>query len=62
MLPVSSEVPTAPTPRRRAYIVQFAPDGADTLIGDPDAGPPTARAPQDDPTRQFPVLVAGARP
>ncbi len=38
---------------RRAYIVQFAPDGADTLIGDPDAGPPKARAPQDDPTRQF---------
>ena len=47
---------------RRAYIVQFAPDGAECLRGDPDAGPPVARDPQDAPDRQFPVLVGGQRP
>ena len=47
---------------RRAYIVQFAPAGAECLRGDPDAGPPVARDPQDAADRQFPVLVAGARP
>jgi phytanoyl-CoA hydroxylase len=47
---------------RRAYIVQFAPDGAECLRGDPGAGPPVARDPQDAPDRQFPVLVGGARP
>jgi ectoine hydroxylase-related dioxygenase (phytanoyl-CoA dioxygenase family) len=38
---------------RKAYIVQYTPDGAVALRGDPDAGPPTAREPQDDPRRQF---------
>ena len=47
---------------RRAYIVQFAPDGAECLRGDPDAGPPVGRDPQDAPDRQFPVLVDGAAP
>ena len=47
---------------RKAYIVQFAPDGAECLRGDSDAGPPVARDRQDAPERQFPVLVAGQRP
>lgn len=47
---------------RRAYIVQYAPEGAECLRGDPDAGPPVARDPQDAPDRQFPVLVGGRRP
>jgi ectoine hydroxylase-related dioxygenase (phytanoyl-CoA dioxygenase family) len=47
---------------RRAYIVQFAPVGAECLRGDPDAGPPVARDPQDASERQFPVLVADQRP
>jgi ectoine hydroxylase-related dioxygenase (phytanoyl-CoA dioxygenase family) len=38
---------------RKAYILQYAPDGAETLIGSPDAGPPTGRVRQDDPDRQF---------
>ena len=37
---------------RSAYIVQYAPDGAVALQGDPD-GAPTATVPQDDPDRQF---------
>jgi ectoine hydroxylase-related dioxygenase (phytanoyl-CoA dioxygenase family) len=38
---------------RRAYIVQYAPDGAECLRGDPDIGPPIGRDPQNDPHRQF---------
>ncbi|HEX8805135.1 MAG TPA: phytanoyl-CoA dioxygenase family protein [Acidimicrobiales bacterium] len=44
---------------RKAYIVQYAPHGAERLDGDPAAGPPTARVPCDAPDRQFPVLVGG---
>jgi phytanoyl-CoA hydroxylase len=44
---------------RKAYIVQYAPDGAMRLDGDPVVGPPTGRTPCDDPERQFPVLVGG---
>jgi phytanoyl-CoA hydroxylase len=44
---------------RKAYIVQYAPDGAERLEGDPSAGPPTARVPCDAPDRQFPVVVGG---
>jgi ectoine hydroxylase-related dioxygenase (phytanoyl-CoA dioxygenase family) len=44
---------------RRADIVQFAPDGSECLRGDPAAGVPVARDPQDAPDRQFPVVVAG---
>lgn len=44
---------------RKAYIVQYAPDGAKLLHGDPSAGPPTARVPCNDPDRQFPVVING---
>lgn len=44
---------------RKAYIVQYAPDGAERLEGDPTAGPPTARVRCDAPDRQFPVVVGG---
>jgi phytanoyl-CoA hydroxylase len=43
---------------RKAYIVQFAPDGAVALRGEPDSGQPE---PQDDPDRQFFVLRVGGR-
>ncbi len=41
---------------RKAYILQYAPAGAEILEGDPAAGPPTSRTRADDPDRQFPVL------
>jgi ectoine hydroxylase-related dioxygenase (phytanoyl-CoA dioxygenase family) len=44
---------------RKAYIVQYAPDGAVRLEGDPTAGPPTGRVHCDAPDRQFPVVVGG---
>jgi ectoine hydroxylase-related dioxygenase (phytanoyl-CoA dioxygenase family) len=44
---------------RKAYIVQFAPDGAAVLAGDPAAGEPTGRVPADAPGRQFPILLGG---
>ncbi len=44
---------------RKAYILQYAPDGARALRGDIDH-PPSSSEPADDPARQFPVLVAGA--
>jgi phytanoyl-CoA hydroxylase len=44
---------------RKAYILQYAPDGAVALQGDPADGSPTARVPQDDSRRQFPVLIDG---
>ena len=46
---------------RKAYIVQYAPDGAQALYGDPSAGPPRRRVHLDDPARQFPVVVGGER-
>jgi ectoine hydroxylase-related dioxygenase (phytanoyl-CoA dioxygenase family) len=46
---------------RKAYIVQYAPEGAEKLEGDWMVGPPTGRARQDDPTRQ-PLVVSGGRP
>ena len=45
---------------RKAYIVQFAPDGAVALRGDPETGPGRPE-PQDDPDRQFFVLREGER-
>jgi phytanoyl-CoA hydroxylase len=45
---------------RSAYIVQYAPDGAEALRGEPP-GPPTGRERMDDPRRQYPVVVAGLR-
>jgi ectoine hydroxylase-related dioxygenase (phytanoyl-CoA dioxygenase family) len=44
---------------RKAYILQYAPEGAHTMVGDPDAGPPTTTTRCDAPDRQFPVLVGG---
>ncbi len=44
---------------RKAYILQYAPDGAAVLTGDPAAGAPTGRVPADAPGRQFPILVGG---
>ncbi len=44
---------------RKAYILQYAPDGAEVLLGDPARGAPTGRAPADADGRQFPVLVDG---
>ncbi len=43
---------------RKAYILQYAPRGAEVLRGDP-TGEPTERVPADDPARQFPVLRDG---
>jgi phytanoyl-CoA hydroxylase len=47
---------------RKAYIVQYAPDGAEVLHGDPDAGPPERRERCDDSDRQPVVLRDGSRP
>lgn len=40
---------------RKAYILQYAPDGAEAIKGG-------QRIPQDDPERQFPILEGGQRP
>ena len=44
---------------RKAYILQYAPAGAEILRGDPAAGPPVQRVACDDPQRQFPILREG---
>ena len=44
---------------RKAYILQYAPEGAEKLQGDPTTGPAINRDRQDNPTRQFPVARAG---
>jgi phytanoyl-CoA hydroxylase len=44
---------------RKAYIVQYAPAGAEVLHGDP-AAEPARRVPADDADRQYPVLRGGA--
>jgi phytanoyl-CoA hydroxylase len=44
---------------RKAYILQYAPDGAAALRGRPSVGAPQ-REVCNDPARQFPVLVGGA--
>jgi phytanoyl-CoA hydroxylase len=44
---------------RKAYIVQYAPAGAEVLRGDPSSDVPPAREPADDPARQFPILRGG---
>ena len=46
---------------RKAYILQYAPAGAQVLRGDANAGPPIDRVACDDPQRQFPILRAGIR-
>lgn len=44
---------------RKAYIVQYAPDHAKLLNGEPQAGPPVSKVPADEPERQFPILIDG---
>lgn len=44
---------------RKAYILQYAPDEAELLTGDPAAGSPTGRVPCDEPNRQFAVVRSG---
>ena len=44
---------------RKAYILQYAPVGAETVRIEPD-GDGALRALADDPDRQFPVLLGGA--
>jgi ectoine hydroxylase-related dioxygenase (phytanoyl-CoA dioxygenase family) len=51
--------PNTTTEVRKAYILQYAPAGAEVLRGDPQAGPPTDRVACAAPERQYPVLVGG---
>ena len=44
---------------RKAYILQYAPAGAEILGGDPDSDAEPTRTPADDPARQFPVIRDG---
>ena len=44
---------------RKAYILQYAPAGAELLTGDPAQGPPTGWVPCSAPERQYPVARAG---
>jgi phytanoyl-CoA hydroxylase len=44
---------------RKAYILQYAPAGAEILRGDAAAGPPARRDAADAPERQYPVLRGG---
>ncbi len=46
---------------RKAYILQYAPLGAQVLRGDPRAGAPAERALCEAPDRQFPILRGGER-
>jgi ectoine hydroxylase-related dioxygenase (phytanoyl-CoA dioxygenase family) len=46
---------------RKAYILQYAPDGAAIQVGDPTAGPPTSTTTCDDPDRQF-LIARGGKP
>ncbi len=45
---------------RKAYILQYAPAGAEVLDGDPETADEPTRTAADDPDRQFPVLRDGA--
>ena len=49
---------------RKAYIVQFAPEGAQVFARGPDGQelPEQPGAPANAPDRQFPILVDGVRP
>jgi ectoine hydroxylase-related dioxygenase (phytanoyl-CoA dioxygenase family) len=44
---------------RKAYIVQYMPDGACALEGDPASGAPTGRRLLDDPVLHLPILRDG---
>jgi hypothetical protein len=43
---------------RKAYIVQFAPDGAEVIRPEPDGGPGT-RVPAVEESRQYEVVRGG---
>ena len=45
---------------RKAYIVQYAPDEAQLLHGEPHAGPPESKVLANESDRQFPILIDGA--
>ncbi len=45
---------------RRSYILQYAPQGAEVLTGDPASGAPTGRVRCDAPERQFPIARDGS--
>ena len=45
---------------RKSYILQYAPQGAEVLTGDPASGPPTGRVLCDAPERQFPIARNGS--
>ena len=51
--------PNTTVDTRKAYIVQFAPAGAEVLRGNPYEGPPTGREPSDNPEWQFAVVRGG---
>ena len=51
--------PNATEAVRKAYILQYAPAGAETLQGEPNGDGTPLRAFADDPDRQFPVLLGG---
>jgi phytanoyl-CoA hydroxylase len=46
---------------RKAYILQYAPVGAEVLHGDPRAGAPSERVLCEAPDRQFPITRGGER-
>ena len=45
---------------RKAYILQYVPDGAVAWHGVPDAGPPTATEPLGDDDRRYWIVRNGA--
>jgi ectoine hydroxylase-related dioxygenase (phytanoyl-CoA dioxygenase family) len=53
--------PNRSSETRKAYIVQFAPDGARVFPRDASGreSESTAPVPANDPTRQYPLLVGG---
>jgi ectoine hydroxylase-related dioxygenase (phytanoyl-CoA dioxygenase family) len=46
---------------RKAYILQYAPDGAEILRGDPASGQPPSRELANDPSRQYAIVRGGER-
>lgn len=46
---------------RKAYILQYAPEGAEILDGDPEGAQGPTRRLADDPTRQFAIVRDGER-
>jgi len=44
---------------RKAYILQYAPEGAMLHRGEPHVGPSTSQEVQSDQNRQFPVIIDG---